>query len=193
MELGISPIVTAGMIMQVLDGAKIIAVDKRLPRDRALFNGAQKLLAILMTVGQAVVFIVSGTFGDVNELGAIRAILLLIQLFVAGLVVILLDELLQKGYGIGSGISLFIATNVCETIIWKSLSPTTMNRGRGAQFEGAIVAMIHQLITNDNKLAALKDAFYREDLPNVTNLMATIIIFSVVIYFQVSVELFVFL
>ena len=60
-----------------------------------------------------------------------------------------------------------------------------MNRGRGAQFEGAIVAMIHQLITNDNKIAALKDAFYREDLPNITNLMATIIIFSVVIYFQV--------
>lgn len=53
------------------------------------------------------------------------------QLFVAGLIVLLLDELLQKGYGLGSGISLFIATNICETIVWKAFSPTTVNTGRG--------------------------------------------------------------
>ena len=41
------------------------------------------------------------------------------QLVVAGFVVLLLDELLNKGYGLGSGISLFIATNICETIVWK--------------------------------------------------------------------------
>ena len=45
------------------------------------------------------------------------------------MLVICLDELLQKGYGLGSAISLFIATNVCETIIWKSFSPTTINTG----------------------------------------------------------------
>lgn len=55
-----------------------------------------------------------------------------LQLFVAGLIVLLLDELLQKGYGLGSGISLFIATNICETIVWKAFSPTTVNTGRGA-------------------------------------------------------------
>lgn len=55
----------------------------------------------------------------------------ILQLFVAGLIVLLLDELLQKGYGLGSGISLFIATNICETIVWKAFSPTTVNTGRG--------------------------------------------------------------
>ena len=45
----------------------------------------------------------------------------------AGLIVLLLDELLQKGYGLGSGISLFIATNICETIVWKSFSPATVS------------------------------------------------------------------
>ena len=58
-------------------------------------------------------------------------IVILFQLFVAGLIVLLLDELLQKGYGLGSGISLFIATNICETIVWKAFSPTTVNTGRG--------------------------------------------------------------
>ena len=50
----------------------------------------------------------------------------------AGIIVILLDELLTKGYGLGSGISLFIATNQCESIIWKAFSPTTVNTGKGA-------------------------------------------------------------
>lgn len=60
---------------------------------------------------------------------------LFLQLFVAGLIVLLLDELLQKGYGLGSGISLFIATNICETIVWKAFSPTTVNTGRGMDSE----------------------------------------------------------
>jgi len=44
MELGISPIVTSGLIMQLLAGAKIIEVGDT-PKDRALFNGAQKCMA----------------------------------------------------------------------------------------------------------------------------------------------------
>lgn len=42
MELGISPIVTSGMIMQLLAGANLIEVDFSLKEDRALFSGAQK-------------------------------------------------------------------------------------------------------------------------------------------------------
>merc|ERR1712032_531977 len=76
----------------------------------------------------------------------------------AGLIVLLLDELLQKGYGLGSGISLLIATNICETIVWKAFSPATVNTGRGTEFEGAVIALFH--------------------------LLATIFIFGVVIYFQ---------
>lgn len=41
MELGISPIVTSSLIMQLLAGAKIIEVGDT-PKERALFNGAQK-------------------------------------------------------------------------------------------------------------------------------------------------------
>ncbi len=42
MELGISPIVTSGLVMQLLAGSKIIHVDQNLKDDRALFQGAQK-------------------------------------------------------------------------------------------------------------------------------------------------------
>lgn len=150
MELGITPIITSGMIMQLLAGASIIQVDQSLKEDRVLFNGAQKcktfqiflyhlennaiyfvVFALIMTLGQAVVQVMTGFYGDPADLGAGICLILILQLFLAGVLVILLDELLENGYGLGSGISLFIATNICETIVWKAFSPTTYNTGKG--------------------------------------------------------------
>ena len=184
MELGISPIVTSGMIIQLLASANLLQVDFSLREDRMLYSGAQKLFALILSLGQATVYVLTGLYGPPSELGAGVCLLLILQLVVAGLIVILLDELLQKGYGLGSGISLFIATNVCETIVWKAFSPTTVNTGRGPEFEGAIVALFHLLFTWNNKTRALKEAFYRERLPNVSNLIATLAVFLVIIYLQ---------
>jgi len=184
MELGISPIVTSGLVMQLLAGSKLIDVNQSVREDRALFQGAQKLFGIVITIGEAVAYVLSGMYGDVKDLGAGNAILIILQLFCAGIIVIILDELLQKGYGLGSGISLFIATNICENIVWKAFSPTTVNMGRGTEFEGAIIALFHLLITRTDKIRALKEAFYRTNLPNCTNLLATVFVFIVVIYFQ---------
>lgn len=184
MELGISPIITSGMIMQLLAGSRIVDVDQSLTEDRNLFNAASKLLGILITIGEAIAYVVSGMYGDVREIGAASALLIIAQLFFAGIIVLLMDELLQKGYGLGSGISLFIATNICENILWKAFSPTTLNTGRGTEFEGAIVALVHLLLTKQDKLGAVKEAFYRQTAPNMTNLLATVVVFFVVIYFQ---------
>lgn len=71
-----------------------------------------------------------------------------------------------------------------ENIIWKAFSPTTINSGRGAEFEGAVIALFHLLITRTDKVRALREAFYRQNLPNVTNLLATVLIFLIVVYFQ---------
>lgn len=184
MELGISPIVTSGLVMQLLAGSRIIEVNYNLKEDRALFSGAQKLFGILITVGEAIAYVVSGMYGDLSTIGAGNALLIITQLFFAGIIVLILDELLQKGYGLGSGISLFIATNICETIIWKAFSPTTINTGRGTEFEGAIIALFHMLITKNDKFRAIREALYRQNLPNLTNLLATVFVFVVVIYFQ---------
>merc|ERR1719159_1654225 len=184
MELGISPIVTSGMVMQLLAGSRIIDVDQSLKEDRALFSGAQKLFGMLITMGEAVAYVISGMYGDLRELGAGNALLIISQLFFAGIIVLLLDELMQKGYGMGSGISLFIATNICESIIWKAFSPTTMNTGKGTEFEGAVVATFHFLASRADKVSALREAFYRQHAPNITNLFATVLVFFIVIYFQ---------
>jgi protein transport protein SEC61 subunit alpha len=184
MELGISPIVTSGLVMQLLAGSKIIDVDQGLKEDRALFNGAQKLFGMIITIAQATAYVLSGMYGEIAVLGMGNAFLIILQLFFAGIIVLILDELLQKGYGLGSGISLFIATNICENIVWRAFSPTTINTGRGTEFEGAIIALFHLLITRQDKVKALREAFYRQNLPNLTNLLATVLVFAIVIYFQ---------
>ncbi|KAF7426538.1 translocon subunit [Pleurotus ostreatus] len=169
MELGISPIVTSGMIMQLLVGANLIDVDFSLKEDRALFAGAQKLFAIIISLGQATVYVLTGLYGQPKDLGA-GVCLLIIQLVSAALIVTLLDELLTltKGYGLGSGISLFIATNICESIVWKAFSPTTVNTGRGPEFEGAVVALVHLLFSWNDKGRALQEGF-RLEIPVKSN------------------------
>ena len=108
MELGISPIVTSGLVMQLLAGSKIIEVDQSLKEDRALFGGAQKrkystihlchphfnfpcpVFGMIITVGQSVAYVWSGMYGDLSELGAGNALLIILQLFCSGIIVIIL-------------------------------------------------------------------------------------------------------
>src|SRR5271163_2495393 len=147
-------------------------------------NPLISVFALILTFGQAVVYVATGIYGRPSDLGWGIVILLILQLCAAGMIVILLDEMLQKGYGVGSGISLFIATNICENIVWKAFSPTTVNTGRGPEFEGAIICLFHLLFTWSDKSRALKEAFYRQNLPNMMNLIATLAVFFAVVYLQ---------
>lgn len=57
----------------------------------------------------------------------------------------------------------------------------------GTEFEGAVIALFHLLATRTDKVRALREAFYRQNLPNLMNLIATVFVFAVVIYFQVCI------
>lgn len=151
------------------------------------------VLSLIISICEAFAYIYSGMYGELDQLGAGNGILILLQLTFAGVVCILLDEMLQKGYGLGSGISLFIATNICENIMWKSFSPITIRSEQGTEFEGSMIALFHLLVTKPNKMAALYQAFYRSSAPNINNLLATILVFLIVIYFQVNNSLILYL
>lgn len=184
MELGISPIVSSGMVFQLLQGTQMINVNMEDKKDRQSFQTAQKLFAIMLSIGQATVYVLTGMYGRPSQLGVGVCLLLILQLVFAGIIVILLDELLQKGYGLGSGISLFMATNICEQIFWKTFAPTTVNSGRGEEFEGCVVAFFHLMFTKKDKRRALVEAFYRQNLPNLFQLLATFLVFFLVVYLQ---------
>ena len=161
MELGISPLVTSSMIMQLLAGAKLIKVDQSVREDKELFDGAQKLIGILIAFGQAFAYTWSGMYGDLNAIGAGNAILIVLQLTGASIITILLDDMMNKGYGIGnSGTSLFIAINMAETVMWSCFSPLSYKTGRGEgemeQYEGSFIELVYGVRFRTNRLGAVQ-------------------------------------
>jgi protein transport protein SEC61 subunit alpha len=174
-ELGIGPIVTAGLIMQLLLGSKIIKVDMRDPYDRAMFSGSQKVLAMMLTVFNGIAYIAGGAFGDLTIM---NATLVFFQILFAGLVILLLDELLQKGWGIGSGVSLFIAAGVAGQIFWNTFSFIESDQ-TGAR--GVLIAFI-QSFTDPN--INTMDLFFRTSNPNIVGGITTLVIFVIVIWFE---------
>ena len=177
MELGIGPIVTAGLILQVLAGSKMINLDMTNPEDRSLFTSASKILSVVMTIFEASAYIIGGTYGT---LAVTTEIIIMLQLVASGLVVLLLDELLQKGWGLGSGISLFIAAGVAASIWWDSVAPMgPMSDGR---YLGALVAFGQGLVSRTGSIASI---FYRtQGLPDMVAFTTTVGVFAIIIYFN---------
>jgi preprotein translocase SecY subunit len=121
-ELGIGPIVTAGLILQLLVGSAMIDCDMSKPEDRGLFTTASKVFSIILTGVQGLAYIMGGMYGS---LAGTTAVIIFLQLLAAGIIIMLLDELVQKGWGFGSGISLFIMAGVAQQILWQMFSPGT--------------------------------------------------------------------
>lgn len=184
MELGIQPLITSGMILQLLAGAKIITMDPKVDEDKELFQTATKVFGLLFTFAEASAYVFSGVYGTVAQLGYFNAFLIIAQLTFAGIVVMLIDELLQKGYGLTSGTSVFIACNISELILWRAFSPITTSYGNETEFEGAVVAFFHFLITKSSFLEAFQKGFFRQNATNLMNLVATVVVVLVVVYFQ---------
>jgi len=174
-QLGIGPIVTAGLVLQLLVGSKLIEVDLSDPRQRALFTGAQKLLAIIVTAVEAFAFIAAGFFGPLSFNNQVAVFL---QLFAAGIIIILLDELVQAGWGLGSGVSLFIVGGVAQQVFWSLFSPVSLPE-RGGEPLGAVLAFFHSALRGD-----VLSSFNRYPLPDMTGVLATLVVLLLVLYFE---------
>lgn len=120
MELGIGPIVTAGLILQLLVGSEIIKLNMSNPDDRAIFGSATKFLTFIVISAESGAYILGGALGTLQST---QALVIFVQLFVSSAIVLLLDEMIQKGWGIGSGVSLFILAGVAQTVMWYTFSP----------------------------------------------------------------------
>ena len=187
-ELGIGPIVTGGLILQLLIGSGIVNADLGNPEDRSLFTAATKVFAIVLTGVQASAYLLGGVYGAVEPM---TALIVFVQLLIAGIVLLLLDEMLQKGWGIGSGISLFILAGVAQGIMWDSIG-ITPSMADGHTY-GAFIALGEIIMGGQS----LTNAFFRYDsagalttLPTMLGFITTIVVFVIVIYIEgVRVEL----
>ena len=181
-ELGIGPIVTSGLIMQLLLGSKMIDVDMSDPYDRSMFSGTQKVMAIFLTAFNAIAYMLGGAFGPPAALGLETMVLIFLQLMFAGIIIVLLDELLQKGWGLGSGVSLFIAAGVAGQIFWNTFS--FIEAPDEARLPRGIIIAIFYVLFDEDSDTNLDDLWVRGQLPSILGLITTLIIFIIVVWFE---------
>lgn len=148
---GIGPIVTASIILQLLVGAEMIDIDLKKPEGKALFQGTQKILTIIISFFEAAALVIATHMVDVlveNAAGSYWAvdwplrIFTISQIGLGSILLMYLDEVVSK-WGIGSGISLFIAGGVSQTIITASINPLREATGR---FAGIIPNFLDQMM-----------------------------------------------
>ena len=200
MELGIGPIVTAGIILQLLGGSGMIEMDMSDPEDRGLFTGASKFFTIVLTAVQASAYLIGGVYGSLT---AGVSLIVFLELLSAGVIVMLMDEMVQKGWGFGSGISLFILGGVAQTIFWDMFSPAPLGAiSQGLGSLGLFVATAQSLLTRNSLVPLLirqsiqsappttPYTILSSAYPSIVGLIATIATFFIVIYAEgVRVEL----
>lgn len=165
LTLGIGPIVTSSIVLQLLVGAKILKLDLSKHEDKALFQGTQKVLAIVMTVFEAGVLVFTGSLAPSDP--SLLWILML-QLIIGAILIIFLDEVVSK-WGFGSGVGLFIAAGVSQAIIVGAFNflPSPTQPG---VLSGMIPAFIQSLVAGSPNITVLGP------------LVATIGVFLVAVY-----------
>lgn len=174
LELGIGPIVTAGLLMQLLKGSDILKLNFKNTDDRALFTSATKIVTIVVICAEGGLYGAS-VYGPLVHSPEFTYILIA-QLIFTSVIVMYLDELIQKGWGLGSGISLFIMAGVAQTILWSLFSPIAGPDGPVGIFP---------FIIDSAAKGDLSDVFFRSgQLPSVFTLILTGGVLATLVYTQ---------
>lgn len=146
-QLGIGPIVTSSLILQILVGAKILDLDLSDPEARKNFTAASKGLGLILAIVEAAGFVFSGLYWNYPA-GVSLWIKLLVfaQLLWGAIIIVMLDEAVQKGWGLGSGVSLFILIGVAQRFFSELLTPTAIQTS-SLQTRSEIYGLIPYIIT----------------------------------------------
>jgi preprotein translocase subunit SecY len=182
LHLGIGPIVTASIVLQLLGGADLLGLDTDDPRDQILYQGLQKLLVLVMICLTGIPMVLSGFLPPAENFamggvtlgyGAVQG-LIFAQIFVGGVLILFMDEIVSK-WGVGSGIGLFIIAGVSQALVGGFISPnggffaTWINIALGNTQIGPVLggSGLSQVVFGQGQLLGLA---------------TTLLIFSVVVY-----------
>jgi preprotein translocase subunit SecY len=186
LQLGIGPIVTASIVLQLLGGADLLGLDTQNPRDQALYQGLQKLLVVVMVVLTGFPMVFAGNFLPVSQqLAAQYGVatvkwLMFAQIFVGGLLILFMDEVISK-WGVGSGIGLFIIAGVSQRLIgglfaWEALG--TNYNGFFPTWVGIFTGAVQ--VRSPLTPGGLNDIFLQQG--QLIALFTTLAIFGIVVY-----------
>jgi len=174
-ELGIGPIVTAGLLMQLLRGSEILKFDFKKPEERGVFQTATKLVTYIVIIAESAVYGFAVYGPGISDPSFLY--ILIAQLMGASIIIMFLDETIQKGWGLGSGISLFIMAGVAQQILWSIFSPLPAGDGFSI---GIVPFFAESAIAGD-----LADVFFRyNQLPSIFGLLLTAGIMLILVYTQ---------
>lgn len=197
-SLGIGPIVTSSIVLQLLNGSGIVKFDLTSPHGKRSFQGTQKILTFTFIIFEAFVYVfmgglapgfyydpISHQFMAMAIPGAIAMsaslilslkLLLVAQLILGGTVIVFMDEVVSK-WGFGSGVSLFIAAGVSKSLFIRSFSwvsgPDTVV-GEFTYAAGKVPQFFQALYNADPQSAIIA----------ATAIIATIVVFVIAVYVQ---------
>ncbi len=173
-SLGIGPIVTASILLQLLNGSGIVKFDLTTPDGKRLFQGVQKGLAIAFVAFEASVFTLTGGLAPA---AGVSPLVIIFQLTLGGILIIFMDEVVSK-WGFGQGVSLFIAAGVAKGIMVRLLSPLSSSGSlaftSGEAPIGALLSVFYFIMAGD----------FREVLFSLVAIIATLAVFAIAVYAQ---------
>ncbi|MFH0874349.1 MAG: preprotein translocase subunit SecY [archaeon] len=199
-SLGIGPIVTGSIILQLLNGSGIIKFDLTSHDGKKRFQGVQKLVSILFILFEAAIYVMMGGlspgrfFNPVTNIFtatqtantialstsqiAIIQFGLIFQLFLGGMIILFMDEIVSK-WGFGSGISLFIAAGISKQIVIQLVSIFDVSGNLFWESTEAPVGKIWALL-----FYALPNQDRTETLIILSAIIFTILVFLIAVYAQ---------
>ena len=176
-SLGIGPLVTSSIVLQLLAGTGMLKLDLTTPEGKKKFQGLQKILAIFFVIFEAAIYVLMGGLAPSASLTgtplfAQLEILLIFQMILGGIMIMFMDEVVSK-WGFGSGISLFIAAGVSQQLFIRMFNflPSPTNPDISA---GAIPAFFQSIIGGDVTTASLQLA----------GVLSTVLVFGIAVYAQ---------
>jgi preprotein translocase subunit SecY len=162
-SVGIGPIVTSSIILQLLVGAEMIDVDLKTKEGKALFQGTQKILTVFIAIFEAGALVFATNMVE----GTPLRIFTIFQISMGSVILMYMDEVVSK-WGIGSGISLFIAGGVSKEIITAAFNP--LKGTGGFAYSGYIINFFAQMSSGNMNLLLI--------MP----ILATVLVFFIVVF-----------
>jgi preprotein translocase subunit SecY len=180
LQLGIGPIVTASIVLQLLKGADILHIDTSEARGQVLYMGLQKVLIFVMIILEAAPNLVGGFMQPDPQIamtyfgGNLFAVsfIIFLQICIGGLLVVFMDEVVTK-WGIGSGVGLFIIAGISQAIVNGFINWAPLSDQYPVGFFPRIVAVI-----------ASGANFLQYMGPEMLALITTVVIFLVIVYVE---------
>ncbi len=179
-SLGIGPIVTASIVLQLLKGAGIWHFDLTKPEGKKSFQGTQKFLAIFFIIFESSIYVFLGGLAPAEQFRGTALhfqiqLVLVFQLVLGGLLILFLDEVVSK-WGFGSGVGLFIAAGVSKSLFIQAFNwlPGPSGLAGVTYSSGAVPAFFQSLVNGDVTTASIM----------VSAVISTIFVFVIAVYAQ---------